>query len=152
MLPSAPPVLALTFVSLGISAAAAAALEPCGTAPSWTVQNLNITTRDEVGETGTAGFVFTYNLTNQTESVTCPLHSNYRCTITGTQTDNSTIIDLQLGLGSVYMSVVEVLNCGDSGSTTFVGSSEVHVDCETVRFGTQTCTAESATFQGAANV
>ncbi|KAI1275894.1 hypothetical protein F5Y07DRAFT_368297 [Xylaria sp. FL0933] len=114
MLPPARPFLALALVGLGISAAP---LDPCGTkAPSWTLRNLNITTRDEVGEDGTAGFILTYNLTNQTESVSCPLHSNYRCTITGTQSDNSTVIDLQLGLGSVYVSVVEVLSCGDSGS------------------------------------
>ncbi|KAI0809667.1 hypothetical protein GGR55DRAFT_696017 [Xylaria sp. FL0064] len=149
MLPRAPPFLALALVGLGISAAP---LDPCGTAPSWTLRNLNITTRDEVGETGTAGFILTYNLSNQTESVSCPLHSNYRCTITGTQSDNSTVIDLQLGLGSVYVSVVEVFSCGDSGSTTFTGSTEVHMDCETVRFGTQTCTAEPVTLQGVANV
>ncbi|KAI0551944.1 hypothetical protein F4679DRAFT_582007 [Xylaria curta] len=142
------PFLAMTFVGLGISTP----LEPCGKLPSWTLRNLNITTRDEVGTTGTAGFAFTYNLTNQTEAITCPLHSNYRCTITGTQNDNSTVIDLQLGLGTLYMSVVQVLNCGDSGSTTFVGSSEVIVDCNTIPFESQTCTADSATLEGVADV
>ncbi|KAJ8123027.1 hypothetical protein ONZ43_g922 [Nemania bipapillata] len=141
------PLLILTFVGLGISAP----LEPCGQLPSWTLRDLNITTRDEVGTTGTAAFAFTYNLTNQTESITCPLHSNYRCTITGTQNDNSTVIELQIGLGMLYMSVIQVLDCGDSGPTTFVGSSEVSVDCETVPFGPQTCTADFATFQGKAD-
>ncbi|KAI3334257.1 hypothetical protein F4824DRAFT_219361 [Ustulina deusta] len=148
MLPIVRPFLVLKLVSLGISAP----LEPCGTLPSWTLQHLNITTSDEVGSTGTAGFAFTYNLTNQTESITCPLHSNYRCTIAGTQNDNSTVIDIQLGLGTLYLSVIQVLNCGDSGSTTFVGSSEVHVDCNTIPFGPQTCTADSATLQGVSNV
>jgi hypothetical protein len=111
MLPTARPFLALAFASLGISAP----LEPCGQVPSWTLRNVNITTRDEVGETGTAAFAFTYDLTNQTESITCPLHSNYRCTITGTQNDNSTVIDIQIGLGMLYMSVIQVLDCGDSG-------------------------------------
>lgn len=112
MLPIVRPFLALTLVGLGISAA----LEPCDQVPSWTLRDLNITTRDEVGETGTASFAFTYNLTNQTEAITCPLHSNYRCTITGTQNDNSTVIEIQIGLGMLYMSVVQVLDCGDSGS------------------------------------
>ncbi|KAI1127443.1 hypothetical protein F5Y10DRAFT_266122 [Nemania abortiva] len=147
MLPIVRPLLALTFVGLGLSAP----LEPCSQTPSWTLRNVNITTRDEVGEDGTAAFAFTYNLTNQTESISCPLHSNYRCTITGTKTDNSTVIDIQIGLGHLYMSVIQVLNCGDDGSTTFVGSSEVDVNCETVQFGAQTCTADIATFQGAAD-
>ncbi|KAI0412487.1 hypothetical protein F5X98DRAFT_391908 [Xylaria grammica] len=142
------PFLALNFASLGISAR----LEPCDKAPSWTLRNLNITTRDEVGSTGTASFDFTYNLTNQTESITCPLHSNYRCTITGTQSDNSTVIEFQIGLSMLYLSVVQVLGCGDSGSTTFVGSSELHVDCSTVPFGAQTCTADSMMLQGVADV
>ncbi|KAI1816855.1 hypothetical protein GGS20DRAFT_146399 [Poronia punctata] len=131
-----------TFITLTLALAA----EPCAKAPSWTFQNLNITTRDEVGETGTASFGFTYNLSNQTDSVTCPLHSNYRCTITGTRSDNSTIIDLQLGLGTVYLTVFEVLGCG----TTFVGNSELKVDCDTVPFGAHTCTAGGATIQGVA--
>ncbi|KAI1424630.1 hypothetical protein F5Y12DRAFT_796820 [Xylaria sp. FL1777] len=148
MLPIVRPFLAMTFVSLGISSP----LEPCGKLPSWTLRNLNITTRDEVGSTGTADFAFTYNLTNQTESITCPLHSNYRCTIAGTQSDNSTVIEIQIGLSMLYVSVVQVLNCGDSGSTTFVGSSEANMDCNTVPFGPQTCTADSATVQGVADV
>lgn len=102
----------MTFVSLGMSAP----LEACGKSPSWTLRDFNITTRDEVGQTGTAGFTFTYNLTNQTELITCPLHSNYRCAITGTQNDNSTAIDIQLGIGTLYLTVVQVLKCGDSGS------------------------------------
>ncbi|KAI0451914.1 hypothetical protein F5B21DRAFT_485561 [Xylaria acuta] len=146
MLPIVRPFLAMTFVSLGMSAP----LEACGQPPSWALRNLDITTRDEVGETGTAGFVFTYNLTNQTESLTCPLHSNYRCTITGTQSDNSTVIDIQLGIGTLYMSVIQVLNCGDSGSTTFFGMSEVNVDCNTIPFETHTCKADYATLQGVA--
>ncbi|KAI0107741.1 hypothetical protein GGR51DRAFT_570695 [Nemania sp. FL0031] len=148
MLPIVRPLLALTFVSLGISAP----LEPCAEPPSWTLRDVNITTRDEVGETGTAAFAFTYNLTNETESITCPLHSNYRCTITGTQNDNSTVIDIQIGLGWLYMSVVQVLDCGDSGATTFLGSSQVSVDCTTEQFGAQTCIADSATVQGASDV
>ncbi|KAI0533671.1 hypothetical protein GGR58DRAFT_99325 [Xylaria digitata] len=148
MLPIVRPFLAMTFVSLGISTP----LEPCGKLPSWTLRNFNITTRDEVGSTGTAGFEFTYNLTNQTESITCPLHSNYRCTITGTQNDNSTVIEIQLGLGMLYLSVIQALNCGDNGSTTFVGTSEVNVDCNTIPFGAQTCTADSAMLQGVADV
>lgn len=116
MLPILQPFLVMTFARFGISAP----LEPCGNLPSWTLRDLNITTRDEVGSTGTAGFAFTYNLTNQTESVTCPLHSNYRCTITGTENDNSTVIDIQLGLGTLYISVVQVLNCGDSGSYVII--------------------------------
>ncbi|KAI0968674.1 hypothetical protein F4678DRAFT_195620 [Xylaria arbuscula] len=140
--------LAMTFVGLGISAP----LEACAELPSWTLRNINITTSDNVGSDGTAGFVFTYNLTNKTESITCPLHSNYRCTITGTQNDNSTEIDLQLGLGTLYLSVIQVLDCGDSGTTTFVGNSDVTVDCVTVPFGSETCTADSATLQGEANV
>ncbi|KAI1751774.1 hypothetical protein F4782DRAFT_177492 [Xylaria castorea] len=116
MLPIIRPFLAMMFVSFGLSAP----LEPCDKLPSWTLRNLNITTRDEVGSTGTAGFAFTYNLTNQTETITCPLHSNYRCTITGTQNDNSTVIELQIGLGMLYMSVIQVLNCGDSGSYVIV--------------------------------
>lgn len=110
------PFLAMVFVGLGISAA----LDPCGSLPSWTLRNLNIATRDEVGSTGTATSTFTYNLTNQTESITCPLHSNYRCTITGTQNDNSTIIDLQLGLGTLYTTVIQVLNCGDTSPYVIV--------------------------------
>lgn len=110
MLPRAQPLLtALAFASLGFS-------EPCSEPPSWTIRDLNITTRDEVGEDGTAGFQFTYNLTNQTESILCALHSNYRCTIAGTKNDNSTVIEIQIGLGMLYVSVVEDLACGDSGS------------------------------------
>ncbi|KAI3325059.1 hypothetical protein HD806DRAFT_491835 [Xylariaceae sp. AK1471] len=142
------PFLAMTFVSLGMSAP----LEACGKSPSWTLRDFNITTRDEVGETGTAGFTFTYNLTNQTELITCPLHSNYRCEVTGTQNDNSTVIDIQLGIGTLYMSVVQVLKCGESGSTTFVGSSEVNVECDTIPFESQTCIAGPATLQGTADV
>ncbi|KAI1313184.1 hypothetical protein F5Y03DRAFT_338345 [Xylaria venustula] len=112
MLPFFRSGLAMAFVGLCTSAP----LEPCGELPSWTLRNINITTSDNVGSTGTAGFVFTYNLTNKTESITCPLHSNYRCTITGTQNDNSTEIDLQLGLGTLYLSVIQVLNCGEGGS------------------------------------
>ncbi|RYC61709.1 hypothetical protein CHU98_g4508 [Xylaria longipes] len=109
MLPSARLLSALAFVSLGLS-------EPCSKSPSWTIRDLNITTRDEVGEDGTAGFDFTYNLTNQTESIMCTLHSNYRCTITGTKNDNSTVIEIQIGLGILYASVVQALDCGDGGS------------------------------------
>ncbi|KAI0408198.1 hypothetical protein F4802DRAFT_550946 [Xylaria palmicola] len=144
MLPIVRPFLAATLISLGMSAP----LEPCGKPPSWTFRNLNITTRDEVGSAGTAGFAFTYNLTNKTESITCPLHSNYRCTITGTKNDDSTVIDIQLGLGTLYVSVIQVLDCGDSGSTTFVGNSDVQVDCNTTPFEAHTCTADSATLQG----
>ncbi|KAI1163343.1 hypothetical protein F5B18DRAFT_319468 [Nemania serpens] len=116
MLSTMRPILAMTLVGLGISAA----LEPCSRVPSWTLRGLNIATRDEVGSNGTASSTFTYNLTNQTESITCPLHSNYRCTITGTQNDNSTIIDLQLGIGTLYTTVIQVLNCGDSSPYAIV--------------------------------
>ncbi|KAK5634298.1 hypothetical protein RRF57_010012 [Xylaria bambusicola] len=108
MLPRVQPLLALAFASLGLS-------EPCSEPPSWTIQDLNITTRDNVGEDGTAGFKFTYNLTNQTELITCPLHSNYRCTISGTKNDNSTVIEIQIGLGMLYASVIQVIDCGDAG-------------------------------------
>ncbi|KAI1364483.1 hypothetical protein F5Y08DRAFT_353550 [Xylaria arbuscula] len=110
MLLRAQPLLtALVLAGLGLA-------EPCSEPPSWTIRDLNITTRDEVGENGTAGFQFTYNLTNQTEAITCTLHSNYRCTITGTKNDNSTVIELQIGLGMLYVSVVEDLACGDAGA------------------------------------
>ncbi|KAI8953891.1 hypothetical protein F4801DRAFT_535968 [Xylaria longipes] len=145
MLPSARLLSALAFVSLGLS-------EPCSKSPSWTIRDLNITTRDEVGEDGTAGFDFTYNLTNQTESIMCTLHSNYRCTITGTKNDNSTVIEIQIGLGILYASVVQALDCGDGGSTTFVGNSEASMACSTVPFGPQTCTASSVTLQGVSDV
>ncbi|KAJ3575178.1 hypothetical protein NPX13_g4122 [Xylaria arbuscula] len=143
MLLRAQPLLtALVLAGLGLA-------EPCSEPPSWTIRDLNITTRDEVGENGTAGFQFTYNLTNQTEAITCTLHSNYRCTITGTKNDNSTVIELQIGLGMLYVSVVEDLACGDAGATTFVGSAEASMECSTVPFGPQTCTATSVTLQGA---
>ncbi|KAI0147685.1 hypothetical protein GGR57DRAFT_505585 [Xylariaceae sp. FL1272] len=141
MLSRGQPFLVLALASLGLS-------EPCSHSPSWTIHNLNITTQDAVGEDGTAGFDFIYNLTNQTESITCPLHSNYRCTITGTKNDNSTVIDIQIGLGMLYASVVEELDCGDTGSTTFVGSTEASMECSTVPFGPQTCTASSVTLDG----
>lgn len=103
----------VAWTSLGISAHSKA----CGEAPSWTFSDLNITTLDDVGENGTATFNFTYDLTNQTESLACPLHANYRCTITGTKNDDSIVIDVQMGtLGKLYASVRQVLACGDSGS------------------------------------
>ncbi|KAI0394336.1 hypothetical protein F5Y17DRAFT_457972 [Xylariaceae sp. FL0594] len=137
------------FLALVPTAAAAACKEP----PSWTIQNLNITTRDEVGSTGTAAFAFTYNLTNATEPVACPLHSNYRCTVSGTRADASTVIDLQIGLGTVYLSVVQTVDCdGEGGGTTFVGNAELGVECTTVQFDTHVCLGKTATLQGAENV
>ncbi|KAI1110412.1 hypothetical protein F5Y14DRAFT_465680 [Nemania sp. NC0429] len=147
MLPAMRPFLVMISVGLGISAA----LEPCSRLPSWTFRDLNFATWDEVSSAGTASLTFTYDLTNQTETITCPLHSNYRCTITGTQNDNSTIIDLQLGIGTVYTTVIQVLNCGESSPTTFVGVGEVSVNCNTVPFGSHDCTAELATIEGVAD-
>ncbi|KAI1182139.1 hypothetical protein F5B17DRAFT_450252 [Nemania serpens] len=115
MLPTTRPFLSLTLISLSILSSTTAALQPCRKPPSWTLRNLNIATRDEVGSDGTATSTFTYDLTNRTEPIACPLHSNYRCTITGTRNDNSTVIDLQLGLGTLYTTVIQVLDCGVSG-------------------------------------
>ncbi|KAI1177005.1 hypothetical protein F4777DRAFT_232190 [Nemania sp. FL0916] len=142
------PFVAMTLIGLGLSAR----LESCAKIPSWTLRNLDIETFDYVGSNGTLAVTFTYNLTNQTESITCPLHSNYRCTINGTKNDNSTIIDMQLGINSLYMTVWQVLSCGENGSTTFVGTSEWNVACNTIPFETHNCTADFATVEGVASV
>jgi len=107
-------VLVLGLASLALSSNAA----DCGKLPSWTIKDLKINSRDEVGSAGKAVFSFTDNQTGKSDALSCTLVANYRCQFDGTPSDPAVTINIQAMMEVMYISVTKKLTC--DGAATFV--------------------------------
>jgi hypothetical protein len=83
----------------------------CDKLPSWTIKDLSIKSRDEVGSSGSASFTLGYDLTGKTDKLSCTLVANYRCEIDGTPSDKSIILNLQTQMQQVYISISQSITC-----------------------------------------
>jgi hypothetical protein len=103
-------VIAAAFLALA-GLVASAPLDDCSKLPSWTIKDVNITSRDTVGNDGRATFTFVNNLTQASDTVTCSLVANYRCEINGVPSEKSVKINIQSMMETLYVSVEQTQTC-----------------------------------------
>ena len=102
----------IVFVVLSLASLAwSSETVSCSKNPSWTIKNLSIKSRDEVGSAGKAVFSFTDNLTGKTDALTCTLVANYRCQFDGTPSDPSITINIQANMEVLFVSVSQKVTC-----------------------------------------
>lgn len=90
--------------------------DACATETTWTIKDFESSTSDSVGNDGTAEFKLTNDVTNVTDELTCTLEANYRCTITGTPSDENLTVMIAIRSASLTLTLDQVVDCPDTTS------------------------------------
>ncbi|KAK3343433.1 hypothetical protein B0T25DRAFT_614465 [Lasiosphaeria hispida] len=114
--------------------------------PSWTLQSIKATYSGETYTPGNAVLVITKPLTNETESLDCPLLFNSVCQLERTPADPDLRVYLQINMGTASITFNQTWTCetaqaGEGVGPKFViGSGEFEVHCPDEVTETMTCT------------
>jgi hypothetical protein len=106
----------LALLLLPLAALASPLPSAACTEAGWTIKDMKVKFGAGVQQGGQASFTLVNNATSKSDSLTCALRANSRCLISGTPTDKSLKMEVQIDTGVLYVTLNANLECDGKNS------------------------------------